>query len=75
MEKRFGQNAWLQAKLERNPEMMPKEVMFSSVRFSHRLVARKEVAFSGDETQSAIPAFLRRKSEQGKGKGRGKPAV
>jgi len=82
LEKRFGQNPWLQTKLERlrelaerDPDMMVKEVMFSSMRFSQRLVAREEVAFSGDETQSEIPAFLRKKSEEGRGrKGPNKPA-
>lgn len=83
LEKQFGKNPWLQAKLERlrelaehDPEMMSKEVMFSSVRFSQRLVAREEVAFSGDETQSAMPAYLRKKSEEGKGRaGRGKSTL
>jgi Ca-activated chloride channel family protein len=75
LEKRFGQHPWLQAKLkrlrelaERDPEMMSKEARFSSRKMSKRLVANFEVAFSGDETNAAMPAFLRKKSEEGRGR-------
>ena len=75
LEKRFGQHPWLQAKLtrlrelaDRDPEMMSKEARFSSRKMSKRLVANMEVAFSGDETNMEIPAFLRKKAEEGKGK-------
>jgi Ca-activated chloride channel family protein len=75
LEKRFGQHPWLQAKLtrlrelaDRDPEMMSKEARFSSRKMSKRLVANMEVAFSGDETNMEIPAFLRKKSEEGKGR-------
>jgi Ca-activated chloride channel family protein len=75
LEKRFGQHPWLQAKLtrlrelaDRDPEMMSKEARFSSRKMSKRLVANQEVVFSGDETDMEIPAFLRKKSEEGKGK-------
>jgi Ca-activated chloride channel family protein len=75
LEKHFGQNPWLQAKLtrlrelaDRDPEMMSKEAHFSSRKMSKRLVANSEVAFSGDETNSVVPAFLRKKSEEGRGR-------
>ncbi|MCF8210911.1 MAG: VWA domain-containing protein [Rhodoferax sp.] len=75
LEKRFGQHPWLQAKLtrlrelaDRDPQMMSKEARFSSRKMSKRLVANFEVAFSGDETDLEIPAFLRKKSEEGKGR-------
>lgn len=60
---------------ERDPEMMSKEVMFSAVRFSQRLAAVGDMAFGGDETHAAMPAVLRKKVVQGKGKGRGKPSA
>ena len=83
LEQRFAQNPWLQAKLERlreladrDPEMMVKEVRFSMMKMSTRLSAKEEMAFTGDETNLAMPAFLRKKSEEGKGRtGTGKPAV
>lgn len=72
---RFGQNPWLQAKLERlrelaerDPEMMVKEVRFSMMKMSTRLSAKDEVAFSADEINFQRPAFLRKKSEEGKGR-------
>ena len=75
LEKRFGKHPWLQAKLsrlrelaDRDPEMMSKEARFSSRKMSKRLVANCEVAFSVDETTSAMPAFLRKKAEEGKGR-------
>ena len=75
LEKRFGQHPWLQAKLtrlrelaERDPEMMSKEVRFNSRKMSKRLVANCEVAFSVDETNLEMPAFLRKKAVEGKGK-------
>jgi hypothetical protein len=48
--------------------MMRKEAKFNSARMSKRLVANEELVFSGDETESAMPAFLRKKSEEGKGR-------
>lgn len=75
LEKRFGQHPWLKAKLtrlrelaDRDPEMMSKEARFSSRKMSKRLVANMEVAFSADETNSEMPAFLRKKSEEGVGR-------
>ena len=75
LEKRFGQHPWLQAKLsrlrelaDRDPEMMSKEARFSSRKMSKRLVAVDDMPFGGDETNSDMPAFLRKKSEEGKGR-------
>jgi Ca-activated chloride channel family protein len=75
LEKRFGQHPWLQAKLtrlrklaDRDPEMMSKEVRFSSRKMSKRLVAFDDVPFNGDETNSAMAPFLRKKSEEGRGR-------
>jgi Ca-activated chloride channel family protein len=75
LEKRFGQHPWLQAKLtrlrelaDRDPEMMSKEVRYNTRKMSKRLVANMEVAFSMDETNSEMPAFLRKKSEEGRGR-------
>ena len=75
LERRFGQHPWLKAKLgrlrelaDRDPEMMSKEVLFSSRKMSRRLVAREEIVFSMDETSFEMPAFLRKKSEEGKGR-------
>ena len=75
LERRFGQHPWLKAKLgrlrelaDRDPEMMSKEVRFNSRKMSRRLVAREESVFSMDETSFEMPAFLRKKSEEGKGR-------
>jgi Ca-activated chloride channel family protein len=75
LEKRFGQHPWLQAKLtrlrelaDRDPEMMSKEARFSSRKMSKRLVANFEVAFAGDETNLEMAPFLRKKSEEGRGR-------
>ena len=75
LERRFGQHSWLKAKLgrlrelaDRDPEMMSKEVRFNSRKMSRRLVAREESVFSMDETSFEMPAFLRKKSEEGKGR-------
>jgi hypothetical protein len=37
--------------------------------------AREEEAFAADETNAEMPAFLRKKVVQGKGKGRGEPTL
>ena len=75
LEKRFGQHPWLRAKLtrlrelaDRDPEMMSKEVRYNTRKMSKRLVAFDDMPFDGDETNSAMPAFLRKKSEEGKGR-------
>jgi Ca-activated chloride channel family protein len=77
LEQRFGQHPWLKGKLarlrelaERDPEMMSKEVRFSAMRMSSRLSAREEDRFSVDQTEAEIPAFLRKKMEEGRGRKR-----
>jgi Ca-activated chloride channel family protein len=80
LEARFAQHPWLQDKLqhlrklaERDPEMMSKEVRFSAMRMSSRLSAKSEARYSADETDLAIPAFLRKKSQEGKGRKQTQP--
>lgn len=77
LEKRFDKRPWLSGKLarlrelaQRDPEMMFKEVRFSAMRMSSRLVEKVESQFSGDQTELEIPAFLRKKLEEGKGRKR-----
>jgi hypothetical protein len=50
---------------------MAKEVRYSMMRMSRRLVSKEEMAYAGDETdisESVIPSFLRKKVSEGKGK-------
>jgi len=76
LQARFGDHPWLKAKIEQlrelaehNVEMMSKEVYYSMARMSRRLVASEETEFTGDEIQSMhMPAFLRKKVSEGKGK-------
>jgi len=78
LEKRFGHHPWLSAKIEQlrqladeDSEMMAKEVRYSMMRMSRRLVSKEEMAYAGDETDvsdSVIPSFLRKKVSEGKGK-------
>ena len=77
LEKRFAQHPWLRDKLERlrslaeqDPEMNSKEVRFSAMRMSSRLSPKNETQYSKDETESRIPAFLRKKVEEGRGRKR-----
>jgi Ca-activated chloride channel family protein len=78
LEKRFGHHPWLNAKIEQlrqladeDSEMMAKEVRYSMMRMSLRLVSKEEMANEGDEThiiESVMPSFLRKKVSEGKGK-------
>jgi Ca-activated chloride channel family protein len=78
LEKRFGHHPWLKAKIEQlrqladqDSEMMAKEVRYSMMRMSRRLVSKEEMAYAGDEThvsESVMPSFLRKKVSEGKGK-------
>jgi hypothetical protein len=78
LEKRFGHHPWLSAKIEQlrqladeDSEMMAKEVRYSMMRMSRRLVSKEEMAYAGDEThvsESVMPSFLRKKVSEGKGK-------
>lgn len=78
LEQRFGHHPWLNAKIEQlrqlaneDSEMMAKEVRYSMMRMSRRLVSKEEMAYEGDETdisESVMPSFLRKKVSEGKGK-------
>ena len=75
LERRFGNHPWLKDKLarlrilaEQDAEMMSKEVMFSQRKMSSRLNARVDVMYSMDETHAAMPSYLRKKAEEGKGR-------
>ncbi len=75
MDNKFGEHAWLKAKLsqlqrlaEEDSEMMLKEASFTAFRMSRRLVSKNEVQFAMDETDSDIPSFLRKKESEGRGK-------
>ena len=75
MEEQFGHHPWLKAKMvqmrrlaEEDMDMMIKEVSYSSMRMSKSLASRSEVMFSVDETESAMPAFLRKKESEGRGR-------
>ena len=77
LETRFGKHPWLSGKLsrlrelaERDPELMSKEIRFNTVRMSSRLTEKAEARFSMDQTDAEIPAFLRKKLEEGKGRKR-----
>ena len=78
LEKRFGHHPWLSAKIEKlrqladeDGQMLAKEVSYSMMRMSRRLVSKEEMAYAGDEThisESVMPSFLRKKVSEGKGK-------
>ena len=75
LERRFGKHPWLKDKLARlriladhDAETMSKEVMFSQRKMSSRLNARVDVMYSMDETHAAMPSYLRKKAEEGKGR-------
>lgn len=75
LEREFGGNPWLQAKIEQLREltdrdliMMSKEAHYSSERLAHRITSKDEMAFVTDETHSEIPAFLRKKLSEGRGR-------
>jgi Ca-activated chloride channel homolog len=77
LEKRFGQHAWLSGKLsrlrelaEQDPEMMSKEIRFSSARMASRLAQVDDAPFDSDQTDAPMPAFLRKKLVEGKGRKR-----
>ncbi len=78
LEKRFGHHPWLSAKIDQlrqladeDGQMLAKEVSYSMMRMSRRLVSKEEMAYAGDEThisESVMPSFLRKKVSEGKGK-------
>ena len=70
-----GAGSWLHAKLaqmrrlaEEDMVMMTKEVSYSAMRMSRSLASKQEVMYCLDETESAVPAFLRRKETEGRGR-------
>jgi hypothetical protein len=75
MEAKYGNHPWLHAKLaqmrrlaEEDMVMMTKEVSYSAMRMSRSLASKEEVMYCLDETESAVPAFLRRKETEGRGR-------
>ena len=75
MEAKYGNHPWLHAKLaqmrrlaEEDMVMMTKEVSYSAMRMSRSLASKQEVMYCLDETESAVPAFLRRKETEGRGR-------
>ena len=75
MSERFANHPWLIQKLsvlkrlaEQDIDLMFKEASYSRVKFSKSLVSKEEIFYRGDETNSAMPAYLRKKVEEGRGK-------
>ena len=78
LEKRFGHHPWLNAKIEQlrqfadqDGQILAKEVRYSMMRMSRRLVSKEEMAYEVDEThvsESVMPSFLRKKVSEGKGR-------
>ena len=72
---RFAQHEWATAILatmrrligERDKHRARKETLYARQSLNVRLSSREEANFSYDD-EAAVPAFLRRKSEQGKGR-------
>lgn len=59
----------LTALLQTDPDSSLKEMQYSSLRASRRLASKVESAYQASETDSAeLPAFLRRKSSEGRGR-------
>jgi hypothetical protein len=63
----YGSPLWRPPLVANDIEIM-KEVVFASAKMSRRLVAKEEMAFCADETNSPIPSFLRKKTSEGKGR-------
>ena len=77
LQAKFGGHPWLHDKLarlrdlaEHDAEMMGKESRFSALRMSSRLSMRSEGLYAFDETSADMPAFLRKKAEEGRGRRR-----
>ena len=75
MEERFGHHPWLKAKMEQmrrlaeeDMVMMVKEASFSAMRMSKSLASKSEILYRVDETESEMPAFLRKKETEGRGR-------
>jgi len=75
MEEQFGHHPWLKAKMvqmrrlaEEDMVMMVKEASFSAMRMSKSLASKNELLYRVDETESEMPAFLRKKETEGRGR-------
>ena len=75
MDERFGHHPWLKAKMEQmrrlaeeDMMMMVKEASFSAMRMSKSLASKSELLYRVDETESEMPAFLRKKESEGRGR-------
>ena len=75
MEEQFGHHPWLKAKMvqmrrlaEEDMVMMVKEASFSAMRMSKSLASKSELLYRVDETESEMPAFLRKKESEGRGR-------
>ena len=75
MDERFGHHPWLKAKMEQmrrlaeeDMMMMVKEASFSAMRMSKSLASKSEILYSIDQTESEMPAFLRKKESEGRGR-------
>lgn len=76
MEASFAGHPWMSSKLERlkalldrDERLAAKEMLYASRKLSTRLASVYEPAYNADETDAtAIPAFLRRKAEEGQGR-------
>ncbi|MBS0454454.1 MAG: VWA domain-containing protein [Proteobacteria bacterium] len=75
---RFKDQPWIVGKLERLEALLEqdtvlasKEMLYSAMKMSRRLAAASEASFCADEMESTeMPAFLRRKLEEGRGRRR-----
>lgn len=72
---RFANHPWLRQKLsvlkrlaEQDTELLFKEASYSRMKFSKSLVSKEESLYMADETNFEMPAFLRKKVEEGRGK-------
>jgi Ca-activated chloride channel family protein len=76
METSFASHPWLSGKLDRlralldrDERLAAKEMLYASQKLSTRLARTQEAAYNDDETHAQdVPAFLRRKAEEGQGR-------
>jgi Ca-activated chloride channel family protein len=75
LDARYGRHPWLRDKLARlrrlareDMEMMGKESHYSAMKMSARQSNVHEMAYISDETNMEMPAFLRKKAEEGRGR-------
>lgn len=75
LQARYSHHPWLADKIAvlqrlatHDIEMMAKEASYSSLKFGVGMVAKDEQAYTGDETNKDMPAFLRKKASIGRGR-------